>query len=133
MLGIECVGEVVDNGGLSLGPGETVAAIMGGMGREFDGSYAEYTLVPHGMNLAVELFNTSKRTLQRRLGEMGTSYSELLDHARFRAASLLLGNPAMTVTDIGHQLGYSDVAHFTRAFRRIAGVTPLAYRQQLNY
>jgi NADPH:quinone reductase-like Zn-dependent oxidoreductase len=46
-LGIECVGEVIDSGGLNLETGSTVAAIMGGMGREFDGSYAEYTLVPH--------------------------------------------------------------------------------------
>ena len=47
VLGIECVGEIVDAGGLDLDPGTTVAAIMGGMGRQFDGSYAEYTLVPH--------------------------------------------------------------------------------------
>ncbi len=47
VLGIECVGEIVDSGGLSAEPGTTVAAIMGGMGRQFDGSYAEYTLVPH--------------------------------------------------------------------------------------
>lgn len=47
MLGIECVGELVDGGGLELASGSTVAAIMGGMGRAFDGSYAEYTLVPH--------------------------------------------------------------------------------------
>lgn len=46
VLGIECVGEVVDAGGLDMAPGTTVAAIMGGMGRDFDGSYAEYTLVP---------------------------------------------------------------------------------------
>ena len=47
VLGIECVGEIVEAGGLDLKPGATVAAIMGGMGRAFDGSYAEYTLVPH--------------------------------------------------------------------------------------
>jgi len=47
VLGIECVGEVVDSGGLDIGAGCVVAAIMGGMGRDFDGSYAEYTLVPH--------------------------------------------------------------------------------------
>jgi NADPH2:quinone reductase len=47
VLGIECVGEVVDAGGLDMAPGTTVAAIMGGMGRDFDGSYAEFTLVPH--------------------------------------------------------------------------------------
>lgn len=54
VLGIECVGEVVDSGGLNLSPGTKVAAIMGGMGREFDGSYAEYTLVPHECVFPVE-------------------------------------------------------------------------------
>ncbi len=47
VLGIECVGEIVDAGGAELEPGRQVAAIMNGMGREFDGGYAEYTLVPH--------------------------------------------------------------------------------------
>ena len=54
VLGIECVGEVVDGGELDLEPGTTVAAIMGGMGREFDGSYAEYTLVPNSCVFPVE-------------------------------------------------------------------------------
>lgn len=53
VLGIECVGEIVDAGGLDLDPGATVAAIMGGMGRQFDGSYAEYTLVPHECVFAI--------------------------------------------------------------------------------
>ena len=53
VLGIECVGEIVDPGELDLEPGATVAAIMGGMGREFDGSYAEYTLVPRECVFAI--------------------------------------------------------------------------------
>ncbi|MCB1043666.1 MAG: zinc-binding dehydrogenase [Acidobacteria bacterium] len=48
VLGIECVGETIDAGGLDLTKGTKVAAIMGGMGRQFDGSYAAYTSVPHG-------------------------------------------------------------------------------------
>jgi len=47
------VGEIVDAGGLDLEPGTIVAAIMGGMGRDFDGSYAEYTLVPHECVFAI--------------------------------------------------------------------------------
>ena len=54
ILGIECVGEIVDSGGLNIAAGTMVAAIMGGMGREFDGSYAEYTLVPHSCVFPVE-------------------------------------------------------------------------------
>lgn len=44
--GIECVGEVLDDPSGIYQPGQKVAAIMGGMGREFDGGYAEFTLVP---------------------------------------------------------------------------------------
>ena len=46
IIGIECVGVVVDAGGTDLVVGQRVAAAMGGMGRAFDGSYAERTLVP---------------------------------------------------------------------------------------
>lgn len=46
VLGIECAGTVDDAGGTDLQPGQTVAALMGEMGRAYDGGYAEYTLVP---------------------------------------------------------------------------------------
>jgi NADPH:quinone reductase-like Zn-dependent oxidoreductase len=48
VLGIEAVGEVVaaPDGGFT--EGDTVATAMGGMGRQYDGGYAEYTLVPAG-------------------------------------------------------------------------------------
>jgi NADPH:quinone reductase-like Zn-dependent oxidoreductase len=46
VLGIECVGVVDDAGGTDLSIGQTVAALMGEMGRAYDGGYAEYTLVP---------------------------------------------------------------------------------------
>ena len=46
VLGIEAVGVVEESGVDRVKAGDKVAAIMGGMGREFDGSYAEYTLVP---------------------------------------------------------------------------------------
>jgi len=48
ILGIECVGKVMHTGGSNRWKlGDIVAACMGGMGRKFDGSYAEYTLIPH--------------------------------------------------------------------------------------
>ena len=46
VLGIECVGVVDDAGGTDLSIGQTVAALMGEMGRAYDGGYAKYTLVP---------------------------------------------------------------------------------------
>jgi len=44
--GIECVGMVEEDPSGTYQRGQKVAAIMGGMGRDFDGGYAEYTLVP---------------------------------------------------------------------------------------
>lgn len=44
--GIECVGLIEEDPSGTYAKGQKVAAIMGEMGREFDGSYAEYTLVP---------------------------------------------------------------------------------------
>lgn len=44
--GIECVGEIVDVSDSHFSVGEKVAALMGGMGRSFHGSYAEYALLP---------------------------------------------------------------------------------------
>ncbi len=46
ILGIEAVGIVEDAPGGEFRKGDTVATAMGGMGRAFDGGYAEYTLVP---------------------------------------------------------------------------------------
>ncbi|MBD1392524.1 zinc-binding alcohol dehydrogenase family protein [Mucilaginibacter glaciei] len=46
VLGIECVGVVDNDPSGQYQPGQKVAACMGGMGRDFDGSYAEYTLLP---------------------------------------------------------------------------------------
>src|SRR3954466_5592434 len=46
VLGIEAVGVVDAAPDGDLAPGQQVATLMGGMGRVFDGGYAEYTLVP---------------------------------------------------------------------------------------
>lgn len=46
VIGIECVGTVLDCPGGELTTGQTVAAAMGGMGRRYNGSYAEKTVVP---------------------------------------------------------------------------------------
>ena len=47
VLGIECVGTVAASTDPLLPEGTTVAAVMGEMGREFDGGYAEYALLPN--------------------------------------------------------------------------------------
>lgn len=54
VLGIECVGVVADSTDPAVPDGTTVAAVMGEMGREFDGGYAEYTLLPNPLLMPVK-------------------------------------------------------------------------------
>lgn len=54
ILGIECVGEIADTTDASRLPvGQKVVSIMGGMGRDFDGGYAQYALLPNKQIYAV--------------------------------------------------------------------------------
>ena len=53
VLGIECVGTVMDTTDPALPGGTTVAAMMVEMGREFDGGYAEYALLPNSLLMPV--------------------------------------------------------------------------------
>jgi AraC-like DNA-binding protein len=53
----------------------------------------------------------------------------VVDEARFQAASRLLRDPAVRIIDVSVELGYTDSANFTRAFRRWAGLPPLAFRR----
>ena len=46
VLGLECAGRIADANGTDLDTGQRVVALMGGMGRRFDGSYATHTVVP---------------------------------------------------------------------------------------
>ncbi len=56
VLGIECAGEVEAAPGTPFTPGQKVVATTGGMGREYDGSYAEYVSVP---SASVHVVDTS--------------------------------------------------------------------------
>jgi NADPH:quinone reductase-like Zn-dependent oxidoreductase len=46
VLGIEAVGLVEESPSGEFRKGDVVASVMGGMGRQFDGGYAEFTCVP---------------------------------------------------------------------------------------
>ncbi|MCR5783353.1 MAG: zinc-binding dehydrogenase [Clostridia bacterium] len=52
--GIECAGEIADPSDSGLAVGQKVIALMGGMGRSFNGSYAEYALLPRRIVFPVE-------------------------------------------------------------------------------
>ena len=66
----------------------------------------------------------SVRTLQRRLSEWGHSFEEIVDDTRRDTAIEHLTAGANSITDTAFRLGYSDLSHFTRAFRRWTAMSP---------
>jgi AraC-like DNA-binding protein len=77
-----------------------------------------------------EMAGISVRSLQRKLSGAGLSYSDLLGAARFENAARLLRDSDAKIIEIAFSSGYTDPAHFTRAFRRLSGITPREYRAQ---
>jgi NADPH:quinone reductase-like Zn-dependent oxidoreductase len=79
VLGIEAVGTVVAAPDGTLKEGDTVATAMGGMGRKFDGSYAEYVRVPVGQvrvlrtDLPWEVLGALPEMLQTAWGSLFTA------------------------------------------------------------
>ena len=76
------------------------------------------------------MVSTSARTLQRRLRGAGLTYAGLVQQARCEAASRMLLESDQSVSDVARVLGYSDPAHFTRAFHRWTGLTPRGFRRR---
>jgi AraC-like DNA-binding protein len=84
--------------------------------------YGKITIVPVATKL-----NMSVRTLQRRLRDRGLSFQDLVDVIRRSVAIHHVLAGESSATEIALLLGYSDQAHFTRAFKRWTGVTPRQY------
>lgn len=69
-------------------------------------------------------YGRSVRTLQRRLADEGTSFSEQLDLVRRDLALALLDEEDLSLADLSERLGYSAQSALTRAVRRLTGHTP---------
>ncbi|MFB9135667.1 helix-turn-helix domain-containing protein [Vibrio olivae] len=72
------------------------------------------------------------RTFQLRLKDCGSSYSQLLQNVRRRLAEQLLKSQQKTITDIALQLGYSEIAVFSRHFKLWTGLSPSQWRKQYH-
>lgn len=86
----------------------------------------------HGISLAalVAASQLERRTFLRRfVNAMGVSPIEYCRAVRIARASELLEAGNMPLKEIADTLGYVDVSSFARAFRRVHGMPPGAYRQ----
>jgi len=82
------------------------------------------SLVEVADHVYVSQWHLSK-LLNRRTGR---SFFELLGSLRVEKAKFLLKNPALHIQDVAEQTGYTDVAHFSKSFKKLTGRTPGEYR-----
>ncbi|MEM9740777.1 MAG: helix-turn-helix transcriptional regulator, partial [Pseudomonadota bacterium] len=83
--------------------------------------------VPTVSDIASHL-GMSARTLQRRLSHKGSSFQQLVDHARRHLAEQLLRDTNYSLSEVAFLTGFAEQSGFTRAFKRWAGQTPRSYR-----
>jgi AraC-like DNA-binding protein len=80
---------------------------------------------------ACAVVGVSERTFRRRIqADIGMSWSEYFLHARLMKAMALLAGSDRSVIDIASTCGFDSPSGFTRAFRKVAGTNPSAYRSQ---
>ncbi len=77
-----------------------------------------------------EALGMTTRTLQRKLGEAGASFSALLDAIRQELVAQYLRDDSLSLTEIAFLLGFGEQSNFSHAFRAWFGTTPAAWREK---
>ena len=80
---------------------------------------------------AAQLLNFSVRTFQRKLKQENTSFRKIKENLMFSVACELM-EEGHTLTYISSQLGYTNISHFSRAFKRVSGLTPKIYQRSIS-
>ena len=90
-------------------------------------------LLPSGdcskQSVAAQL-NMSERTLQNRLVDRGTTYTNLLSETRRELAEQYMQQNLHSISEIAFLLGFSEISSFSRAFRAWTGESPSSYRER---
>lgn len=85
------------------------------------------------LDLVARRLATSRRSLQRRLSDAGTTFQELLDECRRGLCFRLLEAGEASTEEIAFVAGFSEPSSFFRAFRRWTGTTPAEWRGDRNH
>ncbi|MCR5719617.1 MAG: response regulator [Lachnospiraceae bacterium] len=62
----------------------------------------------------------------------GQNFSEIINEVRIEKAKEFLRNPEFRIGDIAEKVGFLDMAHFSRVFKKCTGMSPSEYRNDLK-
>ncbi len=62
---------------------------------------------------------------------LGQNFSEILNGVRIEKAKELLEDASLRIGDIAEEVGFSDMAHFSRVFKKVVGISANEYRNRL--
>jgi AraC-like DNA-binding protein len=94
---------------------------------------AVYLMLPMGRATSeciAQGMGLSLRSMQRKLDDAGTSFTNVLNDVRRELAPRYMANPRHSLSRISELLGYSTQGSFTRWFEAQFGQIPSAWRQQ---
>ena len=81
------------------------------------------------LNKVAEMTYVSQWHLSKLLNkEEGKNFSEILNCIRIRRAKEFLKDPAYRIADVAELVGFTDVAHFSRVFKKTEGISANEYR-----
>ncbi len=78
--------------------------------------------------MVARIMGLSQRTLQRRLGEAGTTFVTELNNARIKEAQRRMLATRDPLTNIAMDVGCASLQHFSALFRRLVGDAPSSWR-----
>lgn len=75
-------------------------------------------------------YGHSRRTVQRVLTGYGTSFRKMAMQVRMAEAARLLRDTELAISTIAFKVGYSNVEHFIKVFKRECKILPTIYRKE---
>ena len=85
------------------------------------------------IKVLAEQFDVSVRTLNRRFKEAtGVTPLAYLQTLRIDGAKDLLKNSNLSIHEVARQIGYHDLSHFNRLFKRLMTINPKKYRDMVR-
>ena len=83
------------------------------------------------LSLVAEHVFVSPWHLSKLLNAQGSGFSEILNGIRIKKAKEFMRDPALRIGDIAEQVGFSDMAHFSRVFKKSTGMSAKEYRRKI--